>query len=169
VANTIVAFEGWGASGVAWGDQPWGQGTGSNIEAAGEIGIVIINAVAVTGVTGQGVLADVGDETVIAAANVDVSGFSASSALSIALVTASANVSAAQVVGFTSLGSATTVANSNAVVSGVLAEGIIGYYLVWGLLDTTQNPNWSQILNTQSAGWGDISTPQSPNWTQIAA
>jgi len=86
VANARVAFEGWGASGVAWGDQPWGQGTSSNIEATGETGTVVINAVAVTGVTGQAVLAGLGDETVIATANVDVTGVTASGLVGSVLV-----------------------------------------------------------------------------------
>ncbi len=37
MATAIVAFEGWGASGVGWGDQGWGVGH-TDVTATGAVG-----------------------------------------------------------------------------------------------------------------------------------
>ena len=118
MANTQVAFEGWGASGVAWGDQPWGQGTGSNIEATGETGSVVVNAVAVVGVTGEAVLANVGDETVIAGANIVVTSVFASGETGSVLVETDSILSVTGLEATGETGTATVSANSVSFVSG---------------------------------------------------
>jgi len=45
------------------------------------------------------------------------------------------------------LGNVVITTDSFAAVSGVQAVGQIGNVLVWGLVNTSQTPNWTQILN----------------------
>lgn len=69
MAGVIVAFSGWNASGVGWGEQGWGEGVG-NLTATSAVGTVTvfaqINAFAV--VTGNAATAELGDEIIIATA-----------------------------------------------------------------------------------------------------
>lgn len=37
--------------------------------------------------------------------------------------------------------------NTDVVVTGVQATGLVGSVLVWGLVNTSQTPNWTQIVN----------------------
>jgi hypothetical protein len=53
------------------------------------------------------------------------------------------------------------------VVSGVQAIGLVGYVNVWGLVPNTQNPNWTDVVDTQISGWTPVPTVQGPNWTQV--
>jgi hypothetical protein len=55
-------------------------------------------------------------------------------------------------------GSVVVTAHSNVLVTGVQGNGIVGYYVTWGLVNTIQNPAWTAM-----------NTSQSPAWTQIAA
>ena len=56
MAGVIVAFDGWNASGVGWGEQGWGEGV-SNLTATGFVGTVSVAAstlIPVTGVSASG-------------------------------------------------------------------------------------------------------------------
>ena len=44
MADALVAFQGWNASGVAWGDQGWGQGLTPGVSATGAVGTVSVYA-----------------------------------------------------------------------------------------------------------------------------
>jgi hypothetical protein len=58
---------------------------------------------------------------------------------------AGASVSGVQ--GTFSVGTVTVLAQADISVTGVQAVGQIGNVLVWGLVNTSQTPNWTQILN----------------------
>jgi hypothetical protein len=62
------------------------------------------------------------------------------------------------VAGTISQGSVAIKGNADVILTGVSANGYINYPLVWGLIDTSQNPNYS-----------GINTAQTPNWVPIAA
>ena len=51
MAGVIVAFDGWNASGVGWGEQGWGEGVG-NLTATGAVGTVVVAAESIVPVTG---------------------------------------------------------------------------------------------------------------------
>jgi hypothetical protein len=51
---------------------------------------------------------------------------------------------------------ASTVKSKNVYVTGVQLYVRIGDALVWGVIDTNQNPNWTIINDVQSPGWTDI-------------
>ena len=72
MTDAVVAFQGWNASGVGWGDDPWGESLAANPTATGAVGTVVVTAnadVLVTGVVGTG---QVGDVVVSGIANVPV-------------------------------------------------------------------------------------------------
>ena len=55
MAGVIVAFDGWNASGVGWGEQGWGEGVG-NLTATGAVGNVTVTIlVEVTGVVAKAI------------------------------------------------------------------------------------------------------------------
>lgn len=60
-----------------------------------------------------------------------------------------------------------TVTTGAIVPTGVQALGLIGYVNVWGLVPNTQNPNWTDVVDTQISGWTPVPTVQGPNWTQV--
>jgi hypothetical protein len=69
VAGVIVAFSGWNASGVGWGEQGWGEGVG-NITATTAVGTITVFAqtTATVLVTGNAATAELGDEVIVATA-----------------------------------------------------------------------------------------------------
>lgn len=61
-----------------------------------------------------------------------------------------------------------TVGNGITIIpTGVQALGLVGYVNVWGLVPNTQNPNWTDVVDTQTSGWIPVPTVQGPNWTQV--
>jgi hypothetical protein len=69
VAGVIVAFDGWNASGVGWGEQGWGEGVG-NLTATVAVGDVTVFAqtTATVLVDGNAATAELGDEIIVATA-----------------------------------------------------------------------------------------------------
>jgi hypothetical protein len=69
VAGVIVAFDGWNASGVGWGEQGWGEGVG-NLTATTAVGTITVFAqtTATVLVTGNAATAELGDEVIVATA-----------------------------------------------------------------------------------------------------
>ena len=94
MADTTVAYEGWNASGVAWGDQGWGQGVTILPGATGEVGTVTVEANADVDVTGFEATSAVGAVTVTCDANVDAVGVEGTGAVGTVAVTGDANVNA---------------------------------------------------------------------------
>jgi hypothetical protein len=78
------------------------------------------DSVVVTGVVGTSGL---GSVTVSGAANVTLTGVSATGAIGTEIVGISVSIS----------------------VTGVSATGEVGSLSIWGLVDTTQTPNWEEI------------------------
>lgn len=62
MTDAVVAFEGWDASGVGWGEQGWGQGVASmptGTGAAGTVSVFLETPVSVTGVSATGYVGSV--------------------------------------------------------------------------------------------------------------
>ena len=89
MADAKVAFEGWGASGVAWGSQGWGVGH-SDVTATGEVGTVAVTADANVYPSGLEATGQVGSVVVAADANVFPTGVSATGAIGTVTVVAEA-------------------------------------------------------------------------------
>ena len=120
MAGVIVAFEGWNASGVAWGNQGFGQGV-ANVSGTGQVGDVRVQVqVRVTGVVGT---LSVNDVTVQAFAVVSTTG----------------------VTGTGQVGS--VVAGKAVYVTGVAGTGSVKSVLIWETLSNEQAPAWVQITN----------------------
>lgn len=144
MADATVAFQGWNASGVGWGEQGWGEGL-SNLTATGAVGDVTVVAKAcidVTGVEGSGA---VGDVSVVAKAVVSVTGVQGTTALNTVTVTGTGFVYPTGVTGTGQVGTVHT--QSAYSVTGVYGTGRIGKVLIWETITNDQNPNWVQIIN----------------------
>ncbi len=62
MTDVVVAFEGWNASGVGWGEQGWGQGVASLPTGTGAVGtptVFLETLVPVTGVSATGYVGSV--------------------------------------------------------------------------------------------------------------
>ena len=68
MADVVVAFQGWDASGVGWGDDPWGESLAALPTGTGAVGSVTTATLVL--VTGVQAVASVGSVTV--AGNVSV-------------------------------------------------------------------------------------------------
>jgi len=122
VTNAVVAFQGWDASGVSWGEDPWGQSLAALPTGTGSVGSVLVDvsgnvSVSVTGVFGT---TAIGVVVVPSLSPVYVSGLSATGTMGVVTITGTAGVS----------------------LTGVLAQGQIGNLLIWGVVDDSQTPNW---------------------------
>lgn len=47
-----------------------------------------------------------------------------------------------------------------------VADLLFARYL-WELVDDTQNPDWGNVTNTQTAGWANVDDTQSGNWQNV--
>lgn len=72
-------------------------------------------------------------------------------------VAAEANAITTGVQALFSTGAATVVGAAGAAVTGVQTIGVIGFANVWGLVDTNQIANWTQIA-TPSTTWTQVPT-----------
>ena len=103
MADVNVGFTGWGASGVTWGEDPWGQSAASLPVGTGQVGSVTVTgatSIAVT-VTGLSATGQVGSVTVTGSANVTLTGVSATGNVGSVSVTGS---SSATVTGLSATG-----------------------------------------------------------------
>jgi hypothetical protein len=139
----------------------------TGVVGTGVIGTAAVSAdanVTVTGLQGNTAL---GEEEVDAKATVFPTGVSASGRLGVEEVTGKAVVNVTGVVGTVavgqvtqassntvrvtgvagtiSLGSIATSSDANVILTGVSANGYVNYPLVWGIIDTSQTPNWVPI------------------------
>lgn len=163
---------GWGSG--PWSRGSWGTGTiialPSGVQATGSEGSVTVTAnadVAVSGVNATGAL---GAATTIAEANVYPTGVEATETIGDVTVTADAITSVTGVTGNTALGTSTTRTVNRVDVTGVEGTGLLGS------ADATGNA-LANVTGVQATGqtqtftlvWGEIDTSQTPNWTEIAA
>ena len=111
---------------------------------------------AITGVSGTASTISQGEETVTGDANVYPTGVAGTSALgTLTLVTN--NVIAVTTDALTSgLGSLTITGTANITLTGVYGTGYVNQLLIWGKIDSSQDPSWSAVDDTQSPDWTDI-------------
>jgi hypothetical protein len=117
----------------------------TGVGASGFIGSTEVDAKSVTGVSDVFGLGQVGNLSVNGSAVVNVTGVLGNTGLGEAEVDAEANVNVTGVAGTISLGSVAISGKATVVLTGVSATGRVARPLVWGLIDTSQNPNWVPI------------------------
>jgi len=168
-------YQTWG--GASWGGTflGWGGILSQNIEvtgleATGEIGVDHVQiGGAIVRPTGVSANAEIGTEVARAAANATVTGLSASGALGEEEVDAAANVSVTGIEATASLGSVSVQTANNFQVSSLTARGYLGAE------DADAGAN-AYVIGVSGTGriarplvWGEIDTAQNPSWVQIAA
>ena len=52
-------------------------------------------------------------------------------------------------------------------VTGVQATGYIANVLVWGQINTNQDPHWAGINDSQTGNWNVVNDNQVPGWVQV--
>ena len=67
------------------------------------------------------------------------------------------------------IGSASTAAAAVVSVVGIASTVRLGAPLVYGEIDTSQDPNYNVIDDGQSPGWAAISSTQTPGYSEIDA
>lgn len=76
-------------------------------------------------------------------------------------------VAAAVAAAFDSQNAPGSVYNATLPTEGVRAlDSLIGAYL-WNLIDDSQIPDWTGVLNPQNPGWANIGDEQVPNWQNV--
>lgn len=75
MANEAVAFQGWNASGVGWGNQPWGESLASLPTGTTAIGSVDVDASLDVSVTGLSVQALLNPATAEISVHINITGF----------------------------------------------------------------------------------------------
>ena len=85
--------------------------------------------------------------TVIPASNnnLSVSGFGGTSALGTSTTSTVNNVFVTGVSCTSALGTVTTVCKANISPELGQAEGLVGFPLIWSLIDDSQTPNWEEV------------------------
>jgi hypothetical protein len=117
----------------------------TGVEGAGELGTATVSAKSNTGVSDVFALGYIGTTTVSAKAVVNVTGVVGTTGLGEAEVSGDGNVVVTGVAGTISLGSVAINSDANVTLTGVSANGYVNYPLVWGIIDTSQTPNWVPI------------------------
>jgi len=166
-----IAGNGWGAN--TWGFSGWGgiliaDVDVTGVEATTALGVVseVIGKVNVvlTGVQGDTALGEaevdgkanvfpsgvsssgsVGNVTVFGKANINVTGVAGTVVLGQVRQATSNTVMVTGVAGTISQGSVAIDGEATVILTGVSATGRVARPLVWGLIDTSQNPNWVPI------------------------
>lgn len=117
----------------------------TGVGGIGQIGTVGVSAASNTseaGVSGRGFI---GTSTVSAKAVVNVTGIVAAGGLGETEVIGDASIVVTGVLGTISIGSVAINGDASVILTGVSASGFVNYPLVWGLIDTSQTPNWVPI------------------------
>lgn len=144
-----------------------GNITLTGVTSSGVVGSAIIAAdsnVTVTGVQGNTALGEeevdgkataspsgvsatsrVGTVSIVAKAVVNVTGVAGTVTVGQVTQASSNTVLVTGVAGTISLGSIATSSDANVILTGVSASGYVNYPLVWGIIDTSQTPNWVPI------------------------
>ena len=132
----------------------------------------------------------IGTPTTKALANVNVTGLSAISNLSLPTQKADANINVTGLAGTTTLGTAIQKTVNKVIVTGISATGsvtspnisgkanfsIIGVsssgltnvVLIWGEVDESQNANYNEISVSQTPNYTNVNKNQTPNWEEVA-
>lgn len=134
MANAAVAFDGWNASGVGWGDQPWGEGA-LDIAATGAVGAVTLPENSTVNLVGVAATAFVGQVETAANALVLVTGVEAVASVG-QLVFVDAAVQ----------------------VIGVQATGLVSSALVWGVINDSNAVTWNLVNDSNAVTWTTILT-----------
>jgi hypothetical protein len=117
----------------------------NGVDASGFAGVVTVSAKSNTGVAGVFGIGQIGNAQVSGKAVVNVTGVAGTVGLGEDEVDADANAVVTGVVGTVSLGSVAINGDASVILTGVSATGRVARPLVWGLIDTSQNPNWVPI------------------------
>ena len=117
----------------------------TGVSGEGQIGNVIASAKSNTGAAGVSANVRVNSVVVNGSAVAFVTGVVGNTGLGEAEVDAESNVTVTGVAGTISLGSVAISGKATVVLTGVSASGRVARPLVWGLIDTSQNPNWVPI------------------------
>ena len=52
--------------------------------------------------------------------------------------------------------------------TGVEGQGKVKTVNIWGLVNDTQTPSYSDVSTTQTPNYSTISDTQTPNWKEVA-
>lgn len=88
---------------------------------------------------------------------VSVTGVVGTTALGSETATGDANIAVTGVAGTSALGTAIGGGGATVTVTGVSATGSVNTVLVWGVIDTSQTPNFSAISTSQTPNWQNVS------------
>jgi hypothetical protein len=110
-------------------------------------------------------------ETVYGEANVFPTGEEATGSVGTVIVTTNATPQTVPVTGLSATGSVGTVtvagtSDPTVTLTGEEATGEVGSVRTFPVHVPDQDPNWVEIIPTQSAGWSEVS-PASTDWTEI--
>jgi hypothetical protein len=117
----------------------------TGVSGQGQLGEAEADAKANTTVIGVSCALSIGNVAVNGDAIVNVTGVLGNTGLGEAEVDAKANVTVTGVAGTISQGSVAINGKATVYLTGVSATGRVARPLVWGLIDTSQNPNWVPI------------------------
>ena len=78
------------------------------------------------------------------------------------------NLAVTGLVGTTTVGNVTSISKAVVSVTNVSATGFVNVVNVWGLVDDSQTPNYSEVSTTQTPTYSEVSTTQSPDWSEVA-
>ena len=130
---------------VGWGRGTWGSGNWNGESVSVSLGTLAITS-------------SLGSTTQVAKANVSPSTQVTTSAIGSVIVHENEVINLPSFSMTSSLGTATTTADANVTPESVSVSASLGNLLVYGQVDTSQTPSFS-----------DIATSQSPNYTSIEA
>ena len=158
MADAIVAFQGWDASGVGWGEDPWGESLASLPTGTGTVGTVVVACDVSVSVTGLLATAFLGAVVAEASADVNVTGVSATGQLGTISVTGEANINVAGLQATGSVGTVTVSLVTEIFVTGVSAQGQTGNVFIWSAIDDNQTPNWQNVISGNTVTWVQVLT-----------
>jgi hypothetical protein len=145
VEDSTVAFQGWNASGVGWGEDPWGESLADLPTGTGQAGAVSTTADANVPLTGVSALVLPGQVTVTANAGVNATG-----------VSGQGQVGAVFVWG---------VIDDNQ--SPNWQEVNDSQAQNWGIVDNAQAQNWLAVNDAQAQNWLAVNDGNTVSWTQV--
>ena len=135
MTDVVVPLTGWGRG--TWGQLGWGEGSITNSGAAGQVGSVTVVAEANVPVTGLEATGNVGSVLVKADANTNVTGLEATGNVGSVTVTGTANVFPTGVEATGQVGTATISGDANVPVTGLEATANVGSVTVQANADVS--------------------------------
>jgi hypothetical protein len=135
MTDVVVPLTGWGRG--TWGQLGWGEGSITNSGAAGQVGSVTVVAEANVPVTGLEATGNVGSVTVQANADVSVTGVSATGSVGSVTVIGTANVFPTGLEATGQVGAATISGDANVPVTGLEATANVGSVTVQANADVS--------------------------------